>query len=52
MVAASRDGVGLAATAERLHLLYGDAHRFTAGPVSSGGFHVRIDVPWRPAVAS
>lgn len=44
------EGVGLAATAERLRLLYGDAQRFEAGPAVGGGFHVRLEVPWRPAV--
>ena len=45
------DGVGLRSTAERLRLLYGDAHRFSAGksPVNGGfGFAVAIAIPFRP----
>jgi two-component system LytT family sensor kinase len=42
-------GLGLAATAERLQLLYGEAQSFTAGPVagSGGGFLVRATLPLR-----
>jgi signal transduction histidine kinase len=43
---ASREGMGLAATAERLQLLYGSGHRFEAGNIE-GGFRVRIEIPWR-----
>jgi hypothetical protein len=43
-----REGMGLAATAERLRLLYGESHRFEAGHVD-GGFRVAVEVPWRPA---
>jgi two-component system LytT family sensor kinase len=44
-------GLGLAATAERLQLLYGDRHRFTAAPTAHGtGFLVRAVLPQRPAV--
>jgi two-component system, LytTR family, sensor kinase len=42
------EGVGLAATAERLRLLYGDAQHFAASPDAAGGFRVRLEVPWRP----
>ncbi len=41
-------GVGLATTRERLALLYGSAHRFTAGNEPSGGFAVRMRIPYRP----
>jgi LytS/YehU family sensor histidine kinase len=47
-------GVGLRSTAERLRLLYGDAHRFTAGksPVNGGfGFAVAIAIPFRPCAS-
>ena len=43
------NGVGLSATAERLRLLYGDAHRFSAGNarVNGGfGFAVAIAIPF------
>jgi two-component system LytT family sensor kinase len=48
---ASGNGVGLAATGERLLLLYGSQHRFEATNVE-GGFRVRLELPWRdhPAV--
>jgi two-component sensor histidine kinase len=42
-----RDGVGLGNTRARLLSLYGDDHRFEAGGVSSGGFAVRIEIPYR-----
>lgn len=38
-------GLGLSATAERLRLLYGDDHRFTAGSGPSSGFVVQIELP-------
>jgi two-component system, LytTR family, sensor kinase len=47
-------GVGLKSTAERLRLLYGDAHRFSAGksPVNGGfGFAVAIAIPFRPCAS-
>ena len=47
-------GVGLRSTAERLRLLYGDAHRFSAGksPVDGGfGFAVAIAIPFRPCAS-
>jgi LytS/YehU family sensor histidine kinase len=47
-------GVGLTSTAERLRLLYGDAHRFSAGksPVNGGfGFAVAIAIPFRPCAS-
>jgi two-component system LytT family sensor kinase len=48
------NGVGLRSTAERLKLLYGDAHRFSAGksPVNGGfGFAVAIAIPFRPCAS-
>ena len=47
-------GVGLRSTADRLRLLYGDAHRFSAGksPVQGGfGFAVAIAIPFRPCAS-
>lgn len=41
-------GLGLSATAERLHLLYGDEARFEAGNVA-GGFRVTAELPLREA---
>jgi signal transduction histidine kinase len=40
-------GLGLAATAERLRLLYGDAQSFTAGDGERGGFRARATLPLR-----
>jgi two-component system, LytTR family, sensor kinase len=40
-------GLGLAATAERLQLLYGDAQTFSAGNGHGGGFLVRACLPFR-----
>jgi two-component sensor histidine kinase len=40
-------GLGLAATAERLQLLYGDTQSFSAGPGTRGGFLVRALLPLR-----
>jgi two-component system LytT family sensor kinase len=45
--ASAAGGVGLSATAERLQLLYGDAHTFSAGRVPAGGFLVRAALPLR-----
>jgi len=50
------NGVGLSATAERLRLLYGDAHRFSAGNASNStaggsGFAVAIAIPFRPCAS-
>jgi two-component system, LytTR family, sensor kinase len=42
-------GLGLSATAERLQILYGEAHRFEAGDVPTGGFRVAIRLPFRTA---
>ena len=42
-----RDGVGLGNTRARLLSLYGSEHRFEAGGGSTGGFTVRIDIPYR-----
>ncbi len=49
-------GVGLSATAERLRLLYGDAHRFSAGNANAtvgggSGFAVAIAIPFRPCAS-
>jgi len=55
-VAPGRDalgaGLGLSATASRLRLLYGDAHRFAAANVPDGGFAVTIAVPFATAVGA
>ncbi len=51
---ANSKGVGLSATAERLRLLYGDAHGFSAGnaQVNGGfGFAVAIAIPFRPCAS-
>lgn len=40
-------GLGLAATAERLRLLYGDSQTFSAGNGERGGFVVRACLPFR-----
>ena len=42
-------GLGLSATASRLRLLYGDAHRFTAANATGGGFAVTVAIPYAPA---
>jgi two-component system LytT family sensor kinase len=47
-LAPAHSGLGLAATAERLQLLYGEAQSFSAGPRSAGGFLVRIILPAHP----
>jgi signal transduction histidine kinase len=47
-------GIGLAATAERLQLLYGDAQTFSAGTAGDrreGGFLARATLPLRRAAA-
>ncbi|HZF09422.1 MAG TPA: histidine kinase [Thermoanaerobaculia bacterium] len=44
-------GLGLAGTAERLRLLYGDDQGFGAGPGEGGGFRVRASLPLRRAEA-
>jgi len=46
-----RDGVGLGNTRARLLSLYGADHRFEAGSASSGGFSVRIEIPFRTDLA-
>jgi two-component sensor histidine kinase len=46
-----RDGVGLGNTRARLLSLYGSDHRFEAGGVASGGFSVRIEIPYRTDAA-
>ena len=45
-------GVGLTNVRARLDEVYGDAHRFTAGPTASGGFRAEIVVPLSPASAA
>jgi two-component sensor histidine kinase len=45
------DGVGLGNTRARLLSLYGSDHRFEAGGVASGGFSVRIEIPYRTDAA-
>lgn len=47
-----RDGVGLGNTRARLLSLYGSDHRFEAGSVVTGGFAVRIEIPYRTDMAS
>jgi signal transduction histidine kinase len=49
---AAAGGLGLAATAERLELLYGAQQSFTAGNGPRGGFLVRMALPWRRAEGS
>jgi hypothetical protein len=44
-------GTGLRATAERLRLLYGDAHHFSAG-AEDGRFRVRVSYPVRTPIAA
>jgi two-component system LytT family sensor kinase len=44
-------GIGLAATAERLQILYGDTATFTAGDGTGGGFLARATLPLRRATA-
>jgi signal transduction histidine kinase len=44
-----RSGLGLSLTAERLRLLYGSAHEFSAGNHARGGFGVHIRIPLRAA---
>ena len=46
-----RDGVGLGNTRARLLSLYGSDHRFEATGGVSGGFAVRIEMPYRTDVA-
>lgn len=45
-------GIGLAATAERLQLLYGVGQSFDAGNAPGGGFRVRASLPFRRAEAA
>jgi LytS/YehU family sensor histidine kinase len=45
------EGTGLGATAERLRLLYGDAHALEAGNRDGGGFRVSVYLPWRETPA-
>lgn len=46
-------GLGLAATADRLRLLYGAAGRCDAGPLPGGGFRVALTLPFtQSAVAA
>jgi two-component system LytT family sensor kinase len=42
-------GLGLAVTADRLRLLYGDRHRFRAEACPEGGFLAAVDLPAQPA---
>ena len=46
-----RDGVGLGNTRARLLSLYGADHRFEAKSAPSGGFAVRIEIPFRTELA-
>jgi len=47
-----RDGVGLGNTRARLLSLYGSEHRFEAGGGPTGGFTVRIEIPYRTDVST
>jgi signal transduction histidine kinase len=47
-----RDGVGLGNTRARLLSLYGSDHRFEAGNGVTGGFAVRIEIPYRTDMTS
>jgi len=42
----TREGVGLGNARARLRSLYGDDHRFEAGPRTEGGFLVSIEIPF------
>jgi two-component sensor histidine kinase len=46
-----REGVGLGATRGRMRHLYGDAHRFEIEAPPTGGFTVRLTMPYRPSPA-
>jgi two-component system LytT family sensor kinase len=46
---ARSEGIGLAATAERLRILYGASQTFTAGDGPAGGFLARAVLPLRTA---
>ncbi|HEY8549282.1 MAG TPA: histidine kinase [Vicinamibacterales bacterium] len=48
---AAGNGVGLAATRERLRLLYGDAHGVSLAASPLGGLLVRLEIPVDPAHA-
>lgn len=49
---ASRGGVGLANTEERLRRTYGDDYLFHVQPSNLGGWEILIDLPARPAALS
>jgi two-component system sensor histidine kinase AlgZ len=42
------NGVGLRSARERLRLLYGERQAFAAENLASGGFRVRMTLPYRP----
>ena len=44
-----REGVGLRNTRDRLHQLYGAAHRFALRPRAGGGVIAAVTIPYRPA---
>ncbi|HSA57442.1 MAG TPA: sensor histidine kinase [Gemmatimonadaceae bacterium] len=44
-----REGVGLGNSRARLQSLYGNAHRFEAGPGAAGGYRVYIEIPFLTA---
>ncbi len=46
---APREGVGLGATRGRMRHLYGDAHRVEIEAPATGGFAVRLTMPYRPS---
>jgi two-component system LytT family sensor kinase len=41
------DGIGLTNTVARLKHLYGEAQKFESGVKSSGGWRVRVEIPFR-----
>ncbi len=45
-MASRREGVGLSNTRARLASLYGEAHELEVGGIASGGFQVRIVIPY------
>ena len=46
--AATGEGIGLSNTRRRLTALFGDAHCFSAGPGSDGGYAVELSFPLQP----
>jgi hypothetical protein len=44
-------GIGLSSTRDRLAHFYPGVHRFSAGPLSTGGYEVTIEIPYEVARA-